>query len=194
MSKQWEREMAERFESKLAQTVYKDSKYIIRRDHQLISSEKEIEKHELRLYANGISSLTACNISNVDAIIIDRITKGVELIIEYECDTNPKNLLGNLFAPILADYYVDYYDKERGIYNLSNEYTHIIVISCLPIQREKGTRNQAPIEKGKILEDRNWKNCFQESKIKTGICISGDDINDVINEAIGTVQSWISGA
>lgn len=197
MSKNWEMRMAELFESRLKKEVFNDAEHVIRRDHQLKSSNKgENDVHRIPLYFDKGETRRASNVANVDAIVLTRNKNPsesgwVELVIEYECDINPKNLLGNLVAPSIADYHLDIYDGETK-YDIVRDCTRIIVIACLEARRKSDDSGQAPLRKGDELSSRVSQFHSSTGFLLEGACITGDDIDKVIDRAIDQVNGWRS--
>ncbi len=186
MSKDKEIEMADCIENMLQKDVFTSNEYEIRREGKdLLPKERGLERHRLQLFVKEGPSKTAREITNVDALVINKEKKIVELILEYEVDTNPKNIAGNFIAPFIADQYESNFSQDKNIYLLSPEHTVVLVIACLPEKRLLNAQGQAPLQKGTIVRKSLMamkKKIYSESKINNGEIIVGDDLEQITEE------------
>lgn len=150
MKESREIQIADRIETMLRKDIFKDQRFEIRRDSPLIPKSKG--GHRLALYVDEGQTLSSREIANVDALVLNKESAKVELLIEYEQNTNPKNLIGNFLAPFMADCYISKHSHDKKKYALSKDTTCIILIVCLKRPRGKSNREQAPIQKG-IVKD-----------------------------------------
>jgi hypothetical protein len=109
--------------------------------------------HNLPLYSKQIQTCftdKARQIARPDLIVVDTKNKTVEVIVEFEIDTNPKNLIGNYFCVLLADEY-----KPKGdpnVYRLDVTRTAHFLLACLD-PRGATPNEQAAVEKGKVVAE-----------------------------------------
>jgi hypothetical protein len=87
-----------------------------------------------------------------DMLVIDTADKVVEFIIEFELDTNPKNLIGNAFAPMLARTYRD--PRDKRVYRLDPARTKVVLLACVERARADMGRDLAPVQKGYHVASR----------------------------------------
>ncbi|MBV9658174.1 MAG: hypothetical protein JO295_08695 [Verrucomicrobia bacterium] len=138
-------------------------------------------KNMLPLYLKSRPSCKtnqARQIARPDLIVIDTQLKVVDLIIEFEYDTNPKNLIGNYFSVFMAEEYKP--RNEKATYNLDASRTTHFLLTCLN-KRGIKPKEQAAIEKGKAVAE--WlelasgllTGMAQFSKIKKAHALAGDD-------------------
>lgn len=149
-------EMAERIETMLKQDIYSETKYIIRRDgRSLIRKNQGIERHDIQLFSIEGPNRTSRNLANPDALVLNTETKKIEMILEYELDTNPKNLTANFITPFITDRYESNFSDDSGIiYELDDDITFLYLIVCLKKQRSITPREQAPLEKGELVRKK----------------------------------------
>jgi len=81
-----------------------------------------------------------------DMLVIDTADMVVEFIIEFELDTNPKNLIGNAYAPMLATTYRD--PRDKRVYRLDPSRTKVVLLACLARARVETGRDLAAVQKG----------------------------------------------
>jgi len=181
MKESREIQIADRIEGMLSKDIFRNQRFEIRRDSPLQS--RDFKKHRLPLYVDEGPTPTARTIAYVDALVLDRESRKVKLLIEYEQDTNPKNLIGNFLAPFMADCYISNYSNDKNIiYALDKETTCILLIVCLQRTRGESNREQAPIQKGEIVRRQLlgvMGRLIEYSNILTGDIIIGDTLDDV---------------
>lgn len=185
MSKDNEIEMTDNIENMLRQEVYIDSKYIIRRDGQaLLPKERGEERRRLQLYAKHGPSKTAREIVNADAIVLNKETKTVEAILEYEVNTNPKNIAGNFLAPFIADQYESSFEEDSGeIYRFDS--TKLLVIVWLSDERDDTPRGRAPLEKGEIVTKslaKIKKQICKTSQIQDAVVVISGNLDELVDK------------
>ena len=150
--------MADNIEPMLEKEIFHDDRYIIQRDGQaLLPPERGIERHRLQLYVEEDSSKTAREIINADGLVINQRDLIVEAIIEYETNTNPKNMVGNFITPFLVDYYESNFSNDVNKYKLDPNRTIILLIIWFPKKHAHTPSGQAVIQKGKIVSDNLFK-------------------------------------
>jgi hypothetical protein len=113
-------------------------------------------KHGLPLYVASTldcSTDKARQVARPDLIIVDTKEGVVEVTVEFETDTNPKNLLANFFAPFLAVAYTS--RKDGRTYRLDPNRTLHILLACLS-PRGASQNAQAAVQKGRVVA--NWLN------------------------------------
>lgn len=181
MKESREIQIADRIETMLRKDIFKDQRFEIRRDGHLIPKSRGLERRELHLYVDEGPTPTAREIADVDALVLDKEGRKVKLLIEYEQDTNPKNLIGNFLAPFMADCYVSNYNHDKSRYTLDKETTSIILIVCLQRSRGESNREQASIQKGEIIRKKLLgmrDRLVESSHILTGEIIISDTLDD----------------
>lgn len=186
--------IADRIETMLKKDIFRDQRFEIRRDGHLIPKSRGLERRELHLYVDEGPTLTAREIADVDALVLDKVSGKVKLLIEYEQDTNPKNLIGNFLAPFMADYYIANYDSDKKRYALGKETTCILLIVCLKRPRGKNNREQAPIQKGKIIRERLLgvrDRLIESSNILMGDIIISDTLDDAETKTREAIQAVV---
>jgi hypothetical protein len=112
--------------------------------------------HHLPLYAKQVSTCftdKARQIACPDLIVVHKKDKIVEVTIEFEVDTNPKNLVGNYFYVFPAEEYKP--KEDSAVYRFDVTRTTHFLLACLD-PREATPNDQAAVEKGKIVAD--WLN------------------------------------
>ena len=182
MKESREIQIADRIETMLGRDIFRDQRFEIRRDARLIPESRRLERRELHLYVDEGPTLTAREIADVNALVLDKESGKVKLLIEYEQDTNPKNLIGNFLAPFMADCYISNYNHDKSRYTLDKKSTCIILIVCLKRSRGESNREQAPIQKGEIIRKKLLgvrDRLVGSSHILTGDIIIGDTLDDV---------------
>jgi hypothetical protein len=110
-------------------------------------------KHQLPLYSKQTKTCftdKARQVARPDLIVVDTRAKTVELTVEFETDTNPKNLLGNYFCVFLAEEYKP--KNDPTVYRLDITRTTHCLLACL-CSRGATPNEQAAIEKGKMVVD-----------------------------------------
>lgn len=195
MKESREIKIADRVEGMLSKDIFRNKRFEIRRDGRLIPQHRGFERHELHLYVDEGPTPTAREIADVDALVLDKESRKVKLLIEYEQDTNPKNLIGNFLAPFMADCYISNYSDDKNRYALDKETTCILLIVCLQRTRGESNREQAPIQKGEIVRKKLLgvgDKLIESSNILTGDIIIGDTLNDVEAKTRETIQSIVT--
>ena len=182
----FEIDIADNIESMLKKYIYTDERYSIRRDGNLIPKNRGIEAHKQQLFVKNGPYPSAREIINVDAVVLDtNYPKTVEMILEYEYGTNPKDMIGNFLAPFSVDLHEVKYKSDKEVYKLDPNRTFVLLIICLQRKRGDSNREQAPLEKGKIM--RSWLLKIKDIlishssiKIKDGEIIIDDELNSVV--------------
>jgi len=183
----FEIDIADNIESMLKKFVYTDERYIIRRDGKaLIPKNRSIEHHKQRFFVNDEKgpNPSAREMINVDAVVLDtNDPKTVEMILEYEYQTNPKDMIRNFLAPFAVDLYKANYDNDKEEYKLDRNRTLVLLIICFPEKKGESNRERVPLEKGEIM--RSWLLKIKDilishSSIKDGEIIIGDELNTVV--------------
>ena len=182
----FEIDIADNIESMLKKYIYTDERYSIRRDGNLIPKNRGIEAHKQQLFVKNGPYPSAREIINVDAVVLDtNYPKTVEMILEYEYGTNPKDMIGNFLAPFSVDLHEVKYKSDKEVYKLDPNRTFVLLIICLQRKRGDSNREQAPLEKGKIM--RSWLLKIKDIlishssiKIKDGEIIIDDELNTVV--------------
>lgn len=182
----FEIDIADNIESMLKKYIYTDERYSIRRDGNLIPKNRGIEAHKQQLFVKNGPYPSAREIINVDAVVLDtNYPKTVEMILEYEYGTNPKDMIGNFLAPFSVDLHEAKYKSDKEVYKLDPNRTFVLLIICLQRKRGDSNREQAPLEKGKIM--RSWLLKIKDIlishssiKIKDGEIIIDDELNTVV--------------
>jgi hypothetical protein len=138
-------------------------------------------EHALPVYAKQIDACftdKARQIARVDLAVVDTDEGTVDLTLEFETDTNPKNLIGNYFSVFMADEYKS--KAGLGEYKFDVTRTAHILLACLnprkdcPIQQaalEKGTMVAAWLESVSVILAEK----ADLGKIRTAHAIAGDD-------------------
>lgn len=193
MNESREIQIADRIETMLRKDIFKDQRFEIRRDSPLIP--RSTDGHRLALYVDEGPTLSSREIANVDALILNRDSAEVELLIEYEQNTNPKNLIGNFLAPFMADCYISKHSHDRRRYPLSKDTTCIILIVCLERPRGESNREQAPIQKGMIIRERLLgvsERLVESSNILKGDIIISDSLDDAEIKTRETIRGAVT--
>lgn len=113
-----------------------------------------MHRHGLPLYckeAPGCMTDAARQVGRPDLLVVDTITPHrVELIVEFEIDTNPKNIMGNYFSFFPA---VEFKPEDSStVHPLDVMRTVHFLLACL--EPRNGTpKQQAAVEKGQMLAD-----------------------------------------
>jgi len=151
-------------------------------------------KNMLPLYVKSRPSCKtnmARQVARPDFIVVDTQAKIVDLIIEFELDTNPKNLIGNYFSVFLAEVYKP--KNEDVIYKLDSNRTAHFLLTCLD-HRGASPFEQAAIEKGKVVAEwlENASNLLagteRFSNIKKAHALAGDDWQQILARFTSLVQ------
>jgi hypothetical protein len=109
--------------------------------------------HNLPLYAKQIQTCftdKARQIARPDLIVVDTKNETVEVMFEFEIDTNPKNLVANYFSVFPAEEY-----KPKGdptVYRLDVTRTAHFLLACLD-PRGATPNEQAALEKGRVVAE-----------------------------------------
>ena len=110
--------------------------------------------HQLPLYSDldaESSSALSRQMARVDLIVLDTEARSVEMLVEFELDTNPKNLIGNALWPMFCSNYRDRSDMQS--YQLNPQRTDVYVLACLKRQRNTTPRDSAAVIKGRSLKE-----------------------------------------
>ena len=188
MSKRDEIKMADCIESMIKKKIFRPPYYEIRREGQdLLPPERGLERHRLQLCVNNNNfPKKVRDIDNPDALILNKKDKIVEVILEYEVNTNPKNIAGNFITPFLTDQYEsNFTDDKNDIYVLSPKHSIILVIVWFPKKRDSTPRGQAPLNKGEIIAKSlmGIKNKISpHSLIRDGAIIIDDDLKQIVEK------------
>ena len=129
-------------------------------------------------------------------MVLDKESGKVKLLLEYEQDTNPKNLIGNFLAPFMANSYRSNYSKDKNdYYALDKGITCFLLIVCLQRPRGKSNRELAPIQKGEIVRKKLLGvvgKGIESSNILMGDIIIGDTLDYVEAKTRETLQSIVT--
>lgn len=189
-------EIADRIEGMLRRDIFTNQRFEIRRAHDLIPINSNVEKHELQLYVDEAPSLTAGEIADVDALVLDKKGGKVQLLLEYEQKTNPKDLIGNFLAPFMANSYRSNYRKDKnGYYALDKRITCFLLIVCLQRPRGKNNRDLAPIQKGDIVRKKLLGvvgKGIESSNILMADIIIGDTLDYIEAKTRDALQSIVT--
>ncbi len=153
--KSYEIVIGNEIEKMLRSKIFDNRKYIIRhcpeyeRDHNT-------KKQELILYSKEGLNRTVNQITDPDILVLnDEKPETVELILEIELTTRPKDIIGNFIAPFLTCKYISAFSNDKNIiYYLDPKKTLMFHLVCYKNKRLNTPKQQAPLQKGKLV--RNW--------------------------------------
>jgi hypothetical protein len=152
-------------------------------------------KHGLPLYSpieEECRTDKARQLARADFLVVDTIDKIVDLVVEFETDTNPKNLVGNFFSAFMTSEYKP--RNESVVYTLDVRRTGHVLLACLH-SRGATPNEQTALQKG-VLVSRWLTNvgaCLTGNvsvcKINAALALAGDDWPRMQSEFGRWVQS-----
>jgi hypothetical protein len=121
-----------------------------------------------------------------DLVVVDTADERVELMVEFETNTNPKDLAGNFFYPFMAFEYKSTSDNE--LYTLDVSRTVHALLACLEEKRGPSPNQQTPVQKG--IQVARWLSAAGAmlagnvliSEIKSAFALAGDDWTQIMSE------------
>lgn len=124
-------------------------------------------------------------VGRCDMVVVDMKEKRVWLTVEFEGETEPKELVANYFYIFMASVFKP---EEGVVYKLKKDYSTHILIACLDRQRL-----DTPNEQAKVQQYRMLANAFQQMgslllnqypgcSVKEAVVLSGDDWQAVKNK------------
>lgn len=141
--------------------------------------------HQLPLYSKRTTTCVtdkARQVARPDLMVVDTTAKTVELIVEFETDTNPKNLLGNYFCVFLAEEYKP--KNDPTVYRFDVARTTHFLLACVD-SRRRTPNEQAAIEKGHMVAEWLQKagvplaGNAQVCSVRTACALAGDDWHEM---------------
>lgn len=156
-------------------------------------------KHGLPLYApieEECGTDKARQLARPDFLVVDTARKLVELMVEFETDTNPKNLVGNFFSAFCTFEYKPKHEP-GSVYNLDVHRTVHVLLACLD-PRRPSPNDQAAVQKG-VLVSRWLTNAgaqlagnVQVCEINAALALAGDNWERMRTEFAEWVQARCS--
>jgi hypothetical protein len=110
-------------------------------------------QHGLPVYSKQLNTCftdKARQVGRPDLIVVDTRAKTVELMVEFETNTNPKNLLGNFFCVFLGEEYKP--KNEPIVYRFDVSRTTHYLLACVR-SRSATPNEQAAVEKGRMVAE-----------------------------------------
>jgi hypothetical protein len=139
-------------------------------------------EHGLPVYSRQLKTCftdKARQVGRPDLIVVDKIAKTVELMVEFETNTNPKNLLGNYFCVFLAEEYKP--KNEPTVYKFNARRTTHFLLACVR-SRSPTPNEQAALEKGRMVA--NWLE-------KTSVLLAGNaEISSISKAHASASDDW----
>jgi hypothetical protein len=127
-----------------------------------------------------------------DFLVVDTVERTVELMVEFETNTNAKNLAGNFFAAFMTFEYKS--KKENVVYSLDVRRTVHAVLACLE-PRGASPDEQAAVQKGVLVSQWLTKvgthlaGNVLVCEINAALALAGDDWSHMQTEFSQWVQA-----